>query len=173
MAIRDLIPWRRQESGTDVAPATAVSPAGARDPIAQFRHRMDRLFDDFFSFPSLSWDLGGTLPAWPSMEVKENGEKVTVVAELAGFSARDVEVSVSDGVLTIRGERKSAGEDRDKGWSERFYGRFERSIVLPDGADDDKCEASFSDGILTVTMPLTESKRKVHRIPILNGSSNG
>lgn len=172
MAIRDLIPWRKQDSGVNVAPGTAISTADDRNPIVQFRRQMDRLFDDFFSFPSLSWGLDQQFPAWPSLEVKENDGKVTVTAELAGMSDKDVDVSVNNGVLTIRGEKKSAHDDNETGWSERYYGRFERSVALPDGADDDKCEATFKDGVLTVTMPLTDAKRQVRRIPVSNGRSN-
>lgn len=168
MAIRDLIPWRRHE-GVDVASAPAVLSADERNPIGRFRREMDRLFDDFFTLPSLSRGLGTSFPTWPSLEVKENDSKVTVTAELPGLTDKDVEVSVDNGVLTIRGEKKSANEDRDTGWSERFYGRFERSVALPDGADDEKCEASFVDGVLTVTLPVTETKRNVRRIPVRNG----
>ena len=173
MAIRDLIPWRRQETGTDVAPSTAISADHERNPIVQLREQMDRLFDDFFSFPSLSRGLSRSFPTWPSMEVKENDQNVTVTAELPGLSDKDVEVAVDNGVLTIRGEKRSDNEDKDNGWSERFYGRFERRVTLPDGADEDKCEANFSDGVLTVRMPVTDTKRKARKIPILNSSVEG
>ncbi|HKT84881.1 MAG TPA: Hsp20/alpha crystallin family protein [Novosphingobium sp.] len=168
MAIRDMVPWRRHDSGANAAPARLMS-TGERHPIARFRQEMDRLFDDFFSFPPLSRSPADSFPMWPSLEVKENDNNIIVTAELAGLTDKDVEVSVDKGVLTIRGEKKSTSEDKDSGWSERFYGRFERSVALPDGADEEKCEASFRDGVLTVSLPVTEAKRNVRRIPIQSG----
>lgn len=171
MAIRDLIPWSRTTPRTD-APAGAIA-VGQTNPLAEFRQQMDRLFDDFLSLPVLGGGWRSSLPTWPSVEVKENDDSVTVTAELAGLSEKDVEVSVDDGVLTLRGEKRSTSEDKDRGWSERYYGRFERSILLPDGADEEKCDAQFSDGVLTVTMPKSESKKKSRRIPIRNGAGQG
>ncbi|HEY0622759.1 Hsp20/alpha crystallin family protein [Sphingomonas sp.] len=65
--------------------------------------------------------------------------------------------------MTLRGEKKSAHEDKDRGWSERYYGRFERSVALPDGADE---EADFRDGVLTVHVPRSQESRRGRRIPI-------
>lgn len=169
MAIRDLIPWSRNAPRTD-APTGAIA-VGQNNPLAEFRQQMDRLFDDFLSLPVLGGGWRSSLPTWPSVEVKENDDSVTVTAELAGLSEKDVEISVDDGVLTLRGEKRSTSEDKDRGWSERYYGRFERSILLPDGADEEKCEAHFSDGVLTVTMPKSETKKKSRRIPIRNGAA--
>lgn len=98
--------------------------------------------------------------------MKENDSEVTVTAELAGLTEKDVEVSVDNGVLTIRGEKTSANEDRDNGWSERFYGSFERQVALPDGADDEKCHANFDNGVLTITMPKAAGKSRLKKIPI-------
>jgi hypothetical protein len=67
---------------------------------------------------------------------------------------------VDDGVLTLRGEKKAEHQDKDRGWSER-YGRFERSIVLPDGADEENCQGVLRDGVLTVRMPKSQRRRAV------------
>jgi HSP20 family protein len=166
MAIKDLIPWRRHESARDVPTQNSLALADERNPIAQLRQQMDRLFDDFFSPSPLSGRWSSAFPTWPSVEVKEDDSTVTVTAELAGLSEKDVEVLVDNGVLTLRGEKKSTNKDEDQGWSERFYGRFERMIPLPDGADEQNCEANVSDGVLTVTMPKSEAKRKSRRIAI-------
>ena len=170
MAIRDLIPWSRTAPRTD-ASTGAIAVGQPTNPLVEFRQQIDRLFDDFLSFPALGGGWRSSLPTWPSVEVKENEDSVTVTAELAGLSEKDVEVSVEDGVLSLRGEKRNTSEDKDKGWSERYYGRFERSILLPDGADEEKCEAHFNDGVLTVTMPKSETKKKSRRIPIRNGAA--
>jgi len=162
MAIRDLIPWRQQET---LAPA--LFRDDERNPFVQLRREMDRLVDDFFRAPLLGGGTaGGAGIGWPRLEVKEGDDQVTIVAELPGLTEKDVELSVADGVLTLRGEKKSEREDKDRGWSELHYGRFERSIALRDGADDAKCEAEFRDGVLTVRMPRSQEARRSRRIPI-------
>ena len=161
MAMRDLIPWGRQES---------TSPALYRDeqgsPFLSLRREMDRLFDDFFRSPVPGSRLGGSAMAWPSLEVSETDQEVRIAAELPGMNEKDVELTVKDGMLTLRGEKKSEHEDKERGWSERSYGRFERRIALPDGVEEDRCEATFRDGLLTVTVPKSEESRRSRRIPI-------
>lgn len=163
MAMRDLIPWRRQENT-----APALFRDEERSPFVQLRREMDRLFDDFFRAPlpggtSLSSGLG---LGWPSLEVKETDDRITVTAELPGLDEKDVELIVHEGVLTLRGEKKSEHQDKDRGWSERYYGRFERSIALPEGADESKCEADFRGGVLTISMPRSTEARRGRKIPI-------
>ena len=160
MAMRDLIPWGRQESRMP-----AMFREEERSPFWRLRAEMDRLFDDFFAAPALGRGWGGAM-SWPSVEVSETDDEVRVTAELPGLSEKDVELSVVDGMLSIRGEKKSESEDRDRGWSERYYGRFERRIALPDGADESRCEASFRDGVLTIRMPRSQSAARGRRIPI-------
>jgi HSP20 family protein len=166
MAIRDLIPWRRDEN---MAPA--LFREDERNPFVQLRREMDRLVDDFFRAPLLGGSMfadagAGSGFGWPSLEVKESDDQVTITAELPELNEKDVELSVADGVLTLLGEKKREHQDKDRGWSELHYGRFERSIALPDGADDAKCEAEFRDGVLTVRMPRSQEARRSRRIPI-------
>lgn len=164
MAMRDLIPWGRPENRM---------PALYRDeqsgPLVRLRQEMDRLFDDFFGAP-LVGDGWGRSMSWPSLEVKDGDEEVRIVAELPGMSEKDVELSVRDGMLTIRGERRSESEDRDRGWSELHYGRFERRLMLPDGADEAHCEANFRDGVLTIRMPKSPQATRSRKIPINTGT---
>jgi HSP20 family protein len=82
-----------------------------------------------------------------------------------------VDVTVDDGVLTLRGEKKSEHQDKDRGWSERYYGRFERSIVLPDGADEENCQGVLRDGVLTVRMPKSQRTTRGRRIPLGDGAT--
>jgi HSP20 family protein len=136
-----------------------------QSPFAQLHREMDRLFDDFFRTPALG---GGALsgPGWPSLEVKESEDQVTITADLPGMNEKDIELSIYNGVLTLRGEKKSEHQDKDRGWSERFYGRFERSIALPVGADEEHCDADFTGGVLTVRLPKSAATDKGRRIPI-------
>jgi HSP20 family protein len=127
-----------------------------------------RLFDDtlrsFDIAPFSSQSMG-----WPSVEVNETDNEVKVVAELPGLQEKDVNVELRDGLLTISGEKKSETEDKERRFSERYYGRFERSIPIDD-VDQDKVGASFKDGVLTVTLAkLPTEKQMVKRIAI-NGN---
>lgn len=79
----------------------------------------------------------------------------------------DIEVMLEDGILTLRGEKKSETEDKDRQFSERYYGRFERRLDLGREIDETKVEARFHNGVLTVTLPKTEKARaNAKRIPI-------
>jgi HSP20 family molecular chaperone IbpA len=108
---------------------------------------MNRLFDDMLSrfdpgMPSLVGRTPGWAGAgWPSVEVNATDNEVRVSAELPGMDEKDIEVLVDNDVLTIRGEKKSETEDKDRRFSERYYGRFERSLALPFEVDEEKAEA--------------------------------
>jgi HSP20 family protein len=89
-----------------------------------------------------------------------------VTAELPGLEEKDVELELANGVLAIKGEKKTETEDKDRLFSERYYGRFERRIPVED-IDEDKVSASFRNGVLTVTLPKTaQAQRQVKRIAI-------
>ncbi|MCP2222595.1 HSP20 family protein [Bradyrhizobium elkanii] len=127
---------------------------------------MNRLFDDV----SRSVDIGRFAPpaamGWPSVELNETDKEVKVIVELPGIEQKDVEVELADDVLTIGGEKKSEAEDKERRFSERHYGRFERRIPVDD-VEQDEVAASFKDGILTVTLPKSAAaQRKVKRIAI-------
>jgi HSP20 family protein len=132
-------------------------------PLSQLRDQLDQMFEqpDF----ALSDLLTGS---WlPAVDVLEGKDKLTVKAELPGFKREDLDVSVHENNLIISGERKS-DEERKEGEfyrSERFYGRFHRSISLPYAVDTGKIEARYRDGILTVTLPKSESA-KVRQIEV-------
>ncbi len=165
MNMRDLIPWGRNQQTT---------PSRYReegDPFMTLHREMNRLFDDVFRGFDMApfGSLGGMgrMAGWPHVEVAETDKDVRISAELPGLDDRDVEVLMGDGVLTIRGEKKSEIEDRERAFSERYYGRFERRIPLAWDVEDDKIDASFRNGVLTVTMPKSaESKTNVKRIAI-------
>jgi HSP20 family protein len=128
---------------------------------------MNRLFDDVFrgvdsGFPGLG--AGGR---WPSVEVSETDKDIRVTAEVPGMSEKDIEVLLNDGVLTLRGEKRSETEDKDRHFSERLYGRFERHIAVGFDVREDKIDAAFKSGVLTVTLPKSENAQsKVKRITV-------
>ena len=163
MSMRDLIPWGRQSSH-----APAPFQQGESSPFLSLRREVDRLFDDFFRMPSLGFS--GTAFSWPNLEVIDDDREVRVVAEVPGMNEKDVELLVQDGVLTIRGEKKGEAGDKQRGWSERWYGHFERRIGLPAGVDEDKAKAMFENGVLTITMPKSAEASNSRRIPINAGT---
>jgi len=86
-------------------------------------------------------------------------------------SPKSIRRPVEEGVLTLRGEKKSETEDKDRGYTERSYGRFERRIGLPKGVDRGRANATFKNGVLTITLPKTEAaSENVRRIPV-NGKA--
>jgi HSP20 family protein len=133
------------------------------NPFVAFRREMDKLFDDFFttkSNPALRamtefspFSDRGALS--PQVDLTEEKDRIVVTAELPGMKEKDVELTLKDGVLTIKGEKKSeTKEERDNMHvSERRYGSFLRSFRLPKSVDDDSAKAEFKDGVLTVTLP--------------------
>ena len=163
MNMRNLIPWSRQD---DRLPA--IMRDSDHSPITSFRREMDRLFDDAFrSFGSGS--AVGQSFSWPSIELSEKDNQVKLVAEIPGLSEDDIELTVKDGILTMKGERRHE-EEQKGGYSERFYGRFERHIALPQGAEEDKASAEFHNFMLTVTIPYSGEGTLGHKIPINGGS---
>ena len=170
MAVRDLIPWGRTRSSV---------PSTMRDdefsPFLTLHREMNRLFDDVVrgfdaGLPSVFGQ--GTALRWPSLEVTETDKEVKVMAELPGLDEKDVEVLIEDGLLTIKGEKRAEAEDQGRRFSERFYGRFARQFPVGE-FQEDKVQASFEHGVLTVTLPKSErAQAKAKRIPIGGGKAN-
>jgi HSP20 family protein len=110
----------------------------------------------------------------PAMDLVEADDHFVLKADLPGLSEGDVSIEVRDNALTISGERKADHEQRERGWYrvERSFGRFSRSLTLPDGVDADAISASFDRGVLHVTIPKPE-QRKPRRIQIGGDNHNG
>ncbi len=105
----------------------------------------------------------------PTTDVAETDAEIVVTVELPGIDEKDVDVTVSENRLTIKGEKKAEKEEKEKNFymMERSYGAFLRSLALPDEADTDKADAAFDKGVLTVTIPKTEkAKEAVKKIAI-------
>ncbi|EJC84056.1 molecular chaperone (small heat shock protein) [Rhizobium leguminosarum bv. trifolii WSM2297] len=167
MGVRDLIPWSR----TNGHQVPSLLRDDDRDTFLSLHREVNRLFDDVLrgfgsGLPSLSSanTFGG---GWPSVEVSNNEKEIKVTAEVPGLQEKDIEVLLNDGVLTLKGEKQSETEDKDRQFSERYYGRFERRIPLGVEVKEDQVDAIFKNGVLTVTLPKSEkAQSQVKRIAI-------
>ena len=129
------------------------------DPFNFLRQEIDRLFDVSSSLEGLR----------PQFDTKENDNCIEITAELPGIAEEDITLSLSSGILTVSGEKKS--EEKKEGETyhitERQYGSFSRSLKLPYKPEQDDITASFKDGVLKVTLPKPkEMKPDVYKIPI-------
>jgi HSP20 family protein len=128
-------------------------------PFAALQRGVNRLFDEFFSDFDADWPMmwGHNGHQSPRVDVSETETEVRVEAELPGVEEKDVEVSLHDGSLTIRGERKFEKEQKEKNYHrvERSYGTFQRTVPLPSEVDDSKAEAVFKQGVLEIKLPKT------------------
>jgi HSP20 family protein len=143
---------------------------GESDPFLALHREMNRLFDDFsrgFGLAPFGQErFFGGASGWPKIEVSETDKEVTIHAELPGLDQKDVDVQLANGMLSIKGEKKTETEDKNRLFSERYYGRFERRIPV-DEVDEDKVSASFKNGVLTVVLPKsTKAQENVKRIPV-------
>ena len=133
-------------------------PTRYQDPFQSFRTEMDRLFDSFLGgVPSLTGFRQGFTEAQmtPTLDVKENEKEIVVKADLPGMDEKDINLTIHNGVLSLRGEKKSEHTDQRENYHvmERSYGSFQRSIRLPETINEDKAEARFDKGVLTITLP--------------------
>jgi HSP20 family protein len=116
--------------------------------------------------PAFRYESSFTLPS-PAVDITEGDAAYKVTAELPGMSEKEIEVVVSGGMLTLKGEKRQEKEKKEKNFylSERSYGSFQRSFYVPDGVDRDKIAADFSKGVLTITMPKSakamEQQKKI------------
>ncbi|PYL87510.1 MAG: Hsp20/alpha crystallin family protein [Verrucomicrobia bacterium] len=156
-----IVPWSRKED-------RSLAERGS-DPFNYLRHQVNRVFEDFWGEPWLA--RGGEMVAGfaPQVDVTETDKEIKVCAEIPGVDAKDVDVTVEDDMLTIKGEKKYEREENEKGQyrMERSYGSFERSIPLPVEVDDAKAKAEFKNGVLRLTLPKrpgAKSRRK--KIPV-------
>lgn len=160
MQIKDLIPWARKEHAPE-------PKSDDNNPIASLQRDMNRVFESFWNRAGdLDWPWGGSEA---KSDVVETNDHVEVSIELPGMEMKDIEVSVSDDMLTVKGEKKVERQEDKKGYylSERSYGAIYRTIPLPPGVDGEKADASFKNGVLTIKLPQTpEAQAKVKRIEV-------
>ncbi len=133
---------------------------------------MERVFDELMgrSFRRAFGDENAMRGSWvPPVDIRENKDGLEIVTELPGFKAEDVDVTVENGVLSIRGERKleEAKDDETYHRVERSYGVFERTFTLPNSVDVEKINAKFKDGVMKLSLPKREeSKPKSIKVKI-------
>lgn len=171
----------RSQSGSLPTRPERFGTTGPFSLMRRFSEDMDRLFDSVFGSRGsrlAAWDdrfpsLGSQASWWPNIEVFERGNKLVIRADLPGLSKEDVTVEAVDDELRISGERKQESE-REEGRSyvqERSYGRFYRSIALPEGAKLDSASATFENGVLTVEVEAPSAKQgRGRRIDVREGS---
>jgi HSP20 family protein len=133
--------------------------------MREFTNEIDRAFPGFGN--------GGTERGWsPAMDVEVRNGNLVVSAELPGLKREEVQVELTGDALIIEGQRKRERQDDQERYyrRERNYGRFYRSLALPEGAKTDQAKAELKDGVLRVTVPVPEIKQKIRQIPIEGGT---
>jgi len=139
---REIIPWRPFD-----------------EQITSLRREMDSLWNRSFGETPLARRV--TEEWWPTVDVSEGKDNFIIKGELPGLDAKDVEVSISGNVLTIKGGKKREEEKDEHHYrAERYYGSFQRSFQLPSSMQAEKVEATFDKGILRVTLPKVEEAKK-------------
>lgn len=132
-------------------------------PFREFermRREMDRLWDSFFERrPTKAEEAGEFLPA---LDLAETDNELVVKCEVPGLEPKDIDISLSDGMLTIKGEKKQEREEKQADYHlvERSYGTFTRSIQLPKEVQSEKISASYKNGILKINLPKSEEAKK-------------
>lgn len=156
---KDLIPRRKSERGliNTVTPFNAISS------------ELERVFSRFLEDMDIDFWGGRSEAIRPGIDVSENDNEVKVIAELPGLTEKDIDLSIINGILTIKGEKKAEEEKNSDGYycRECSYGKFERSINIGEGLDVDKIEAGLKQGVLTVKIPkLEEVKGETKKITV-------
>lgn len=145
----------KQENGSQAARRAA--------PFTALQQEIERVFDNFGAWRG--FDGAFT----PSMEVTETDKAIEVTTELPGIDEKDLDISLSNDVLTIRGEKRAEKEEKSKSYRlvERSYGSFERSLGLPPGIDAGAIKASMDKGVLKITLPkpATAQAQKIKIAP--------
>lgn len=164
---------------TEATPAAATPPRPS--PLEALRQEIDRVFDNFgfgrwrLPSPRTLFDFDLTVPpaflsaTSPAVDIVQKDAGYEITAELPGLDEKDIDLSVVDDTLTIKGEKKEDKTEQKKDYyiTERRYGSFVRSFRLPEGADASKIEATFKKGVLTVVVPVSaETSRKETKIAV-------
>jgi len=146
-----LIPWRRRERGG----------------LLDLQDRINTMFDDLFRGASVLPWTEEQLEWLPALNISETDDDVRVTAELPGVDPGNVDISLTEDMLTVRGEKKEEQEEKKRDYHriERCYGSFTRTVSLPSAVDVDKVEATFKDGVLTIDM-LKREEAKTRKVKV-------
>ena len=189
MELKKLVPWnwfRKEDeySGQSTLPVHRHEASRIASPVRHFHNEIDRVFDDFFrgfGFPAMSF--GRDLPIlaqseWlkPTVDIAETEKEYVISVEIPGVEEKDFTLDLSDGTLTIRGEKRQEKEEKEMNYyrMERSYGSFMRVVSLPEDVDQEKISAGYANGVLKVKLPRKlRAKTESRKIPIFNGKGSG
>jgi HSP20 family protein len=144
----NLLPGRARETGLDIF-----------EDLEGFQNEMNRLFNLTLHRPGKKGN--GTALWAPVVDIIDEKDNIRVRAELPGMKKEEIEVSVNNDTLSIKGEKKEEKEIKEKDYvrSERYYGAFHRSFILPAGVDPQRVNAAYKDGVLEITLPKREDAK--------------
>jgi HSP20 family protein len=144
-----IVPFKQREQGL-----------GIFDEIEELQQEMNRLFDMTIHSPMKKGDGGSH---WsPTMDMIDEKDKIMVSMDMPGMKKDDIEISLQNDMLMVKGEKKEEREinEKDMVRSERFYGTFQRAIPLSASVDESKVEANYKDGVLEIIMPKKEEAKQ-------------
>jgi HSP20 family protein len=152
-------------TGEHLLPALPIGKLFNLNPFALMREFTDEMDRVFHGFTALKTEMFA-----PAIDVKVAGGNLVVTADLPGIKKEEVKIEVTEKALVLEGERKTEEKEEKPGYSriERGYGKFHREIPLPEGAKIDLAKAELVDGVLTITLPVPETK-KPRPVPIEDG----
>uniref|UniRef100_A0A7V6CEG7 Hsp20/alpha crystallin family protein n=1 Tax=Thermodesulfobacterium geofontis TaxID=1295609 RepID=A0A7V6CEG7_9BACT len=137
-------------------------------PLQELKREMDRIWQEFFGKSWLTEKFEGI--EWiPAIDVSETDNEIIVKVDVPGVNPEDIEISLSDNVLVIKGEKKKEEEEKKENFyrMERYYGNFVRSIQLPCDIEEEKISATYKNGVLKVVLPKKpEEKKKVIKVSV-------
>lgn len=165
--LKSLNPFHHKSK--QVAKVEGGQPDRPRDSFLALRQEMDHLFDSFFNGGGLVPQNDSWNTVLPTLEVTDGEKSLTVSAELPGMSEKDVDVKLSGDLLTIEGEKSEETEktEGERTYSERHYGKFSRVVRLPFDVKNEKIDAKFDKGVLTVTIAKpAEQQQSVKHIDV-------
>jgi HSP20 family protein len=171
MHVKDMLPWNWGKRNVPVRRDGRLAEARDTDMNARasgFPELVEQFFRGALAPAASRFDLAGGA-FLPALDASETDDEIRITLELPGMSEKDVEISLDDETLTIRGEKKEELERDERGshWIERRFGSFQRSIPLPCEVDEECARASFNRGVLTVVLPKSETERSTPRsIPV-------
>jgi HSP20 family protein len=146
----------------------ALAPWRPLADMSRWERDMEQIFDDFFTrrlrpfWDERRWPWRGTQMSVPAVDLYEEKDQIIAKAELPGIEKDDIQVNITDHLLTIMGEKKKEEEIKEKAYyrAERSYGSFSRTVELPSEIQFDKARASFKNGVLEIRLPKSEEARK-------------
>jgi HSP20 family protein len=164
MRLTELAPWRWGER-------SQLARTG-NDPFAALQQEMNQLLESFFEESPMKFvGRGGAAAMAPKLDVSETDKELHISAELPGMKEEDIDVEFSGDTLRIRGEKKDERDEKQHNFHriERSFGMFERAIPIPVEVDREQAQATFKNGVLTITLPKSEKGQLSQKIAVKSG----